>query len=76
MKRSEIVDAYVFLRTYNHSIPDETLDFIKDAALSSYDALYSVGCKKCIHNGNQMIYSSGCTGCGSDEEKRNFYPSI
>jgi len=76
MNRHEIIDAYVFLRTNNHSIPDETLDFIKDASLSAYDALYGVGCKKCLHNGNQMIYPSGCTGCGSDEERRNFCPAI
>lgn len=31
--RKDILNAYVFLRIRNHSIPDEVLDFIKDAAL-------------------------------------------
>lgn len=31
--KKEIMDAYVFLRTKNNSIPDEVLDFIKDTAL-------------------------------------------
>lgn len=70
MTRQEIMDAYVFLRTHNNSIPDDTLDFIKDAALSAFDKLN--GCKQCEHNGQQMIYPSNCTGCGSNEERRNF----
>lgn len=28
-----IQEAYLFLRKYNHSIPDETLEFIKQASL-------------------------------------------
>lgn len=31
--RKDIPNAWVFLRTRNHSISDEVLDFIKDAAL-------------------------------------------
>lgn len=72
MQRTEIIDAYVFLRKHNQSIPDEALDFIKDAALSAYDALDDDYCKNCKYNGDQMKYPSGCTGCGSFGEKRNF----
>lgn len=31
--KKDILGAYVFLRTKNNDIPDEVLDFIKDAAL-------------------------------------------
>lgn len=31
--RKDILNAWVFLRIRNHSIPDEVLDFIKNAAL-------------------------------------------
>lgn len=31
--KKNIIDAYIFLRTKNNSIPDEVLDFTKDAAL-------------------------------------------
>ena len=30
-------------------------------------------CNTCVNNGNQMIYPSGCTGCG-DGEYKNFKP--
>jgi len=70
--RQTIIDAYVFLREKNNSIPDATLDFIKDASLSAYDSLPDDFCVKCIHNGKQIIYPSGCTGCGSNGERRNF----
>ena len=33
--KQSIIEAYVFLRTKNQSIPDETLDFMKDAALEA-----------------------------------------
>ncbi len=70
--RNEIINAYVFLRENNSSIPDQTLDFMKDASLSAYDSLHDDYCKKCVHNGKQMIYPSGCTGCESEGGKRNF----
>ena len=28
-------------------------------------------CNNCKHNGNQFIYPSACTGCGSDKEYSN-----
>jgi len=27
-----------------------------------------ISCKHCIHNGDQMLYPSGCTGCGENHE--------
>jgi hypothetical protein len=33
IKQSDILEAYLFLRKNNHSIPDETLEFIKNAAM-------------------------------------------
>lgn len=37
IKRSDILDAYVFLRKKNQDIPDETLDFIKESSLNALD---------------------------------------
>ena len=44
MTRNEIIDAYVFLRENNHSIPDDTLDFMKDASLKAYDKIHERKC--------------------------------
>lgn len=35
--KNGIIDAYVFLRKHNMSIPDEVLDFIKHAALEKLE---------------------------------------
>jgi len=72
LTRQSIIDAWMFLREHNHTIPDYTLDFMKDASLSVFDQLNDDYCKKCQHNGGQAIYPSGCTGCGSHNERRNF----
>lgn len=29
-------------------------------------------CSGCIHDGEQILFPSGCTGCGADGEFRNF----
>jgi len=72
MKREEIMEVYLFLRKNNSSIPSETLEFIKDAALSMFDSINGDFCKKCLHNGKQQCYPSPCTWCGSDGEGRHF----
>jgi len=72
MNRRHIIDAYIFLRENNNTIPDNVLDFIKDVSLSAYDSLGDEYCTKCEHNGSQMIYPSPCTGCGGFGEKRHF----
>ena len=73
MQRKEIIDAYLFLRKNNQSIPGDTLEFIKDASLVRFDSIFG-NCKNCKHNGKKMIYPSGCTGCGAHDEFRNFTP--
>lgn len=39
--RKEIIEAYVFLRKNNHTIPDTTLDFMKNAALKELNRNFS-----------------------------------
>jgi len=39
--KKDIIKAYLFLREHEHTIPSETLDYIKDAALK-YDKLESL----------------------------------
>ena len=34
MKRKDIIDAWAMIRETNHTIPDEVLDFMKNAAIS------------------------------------------
>jgi hypothetical protein len=41
--KKDILDVYVFIKTKNHDIPDEVLDFIKDAAYVGIAALLSFG---------------------------------
>lgn len=41
IKQSDILDAYLFLRKNNHSIPDEALEFIKNAAMDKITLLAS-----------------------------------
>lgn len=36
----EIIEAVIFLRTKNQTIPSDTIDFIKIAALEKLDKLY------------------------------------
>lgn len=37
--KETIIDAYLFLRKNNHSIPDETLDFMKHASLEKLEEI-------------------------------------
>jgi protein-arginine kinase activator protein McsA len=70
--RELIIEAYLFLRKNNQSIPDETLDFIKHSALealanSSNDIQNVIVCPKCDnpyphrHRDNRM----SCEECGN-----------
>jgi hypothetical protein len=38
MQREDIIEAYLFLRKNDHSIPDEVLDFMKGASLAAFDS--------------------------------------
>lgn len=35
MKEKDIIDAYVRIRTIDHTIPDDVLDFMKNAAIEA-----------------------------------------
>jgi len=66
MNRSEIMDAWVFLRKKNHSISDEALDFIKESSLKAFDSWDKTQCQ---HEPvvNKAPDSSGiviCRRCG------------
>lgn len=73
MNREEIIDAYLFLRENNHSIPDSTLNFMKDVALRELERIETTRiCFSCQHDGLQGIFCGPCTGCGPDNELNNF----
>ena len=62
--KDAIIEAYLFLRKSNHSIPDEVLDFIKDTSLYKLKEIerYScVGCK--YHN---TLNDKLCGTCGEE----------
>jgi hypothetical protein len=40
--RKEIIEAYVFLRTNNMTIPSETLEFMKDSSLNALDQALTI----------------------------------
>ena len=61
MTKEDIHKAWRFLREHNHDIPDETLDFIRDAALEKL----SNYCDGTNHKWNQEgFYTRKCRGCG------------
>lgn len=73
MNKNEIIDAYLFLREHNQSIPSETLEFMKDVSLRELEKIKDGrDCHSCLHDGFQSIHPSACTGCGAEGELRNF----
>jgi hypothetical protein len=50
-----IIDTYIFLRTNNMSIPDEVLDFIKDASLKELERI-NMNFTKYKHHGDQEVW--------------------
>ena len=69
----DIIDAYLFLRKENQSIPSETLEFMKEASLRELGIIEKGRtCFSCKHDGMQCVFPSGCTGCGAEGEYRNF----
>jgi len=73
IKKEDIVEACLFLRKNNKSIPDETLNFIKAVSMRELEKVESGRvCFSCKHDGMQGIFKSGCTGCGVDGEYNNF----
>jgi len=72
MRKEEIIEAYIFLRENNQSLPSETLEFIRDVSLRELEKVKDGReCSSCIKDGKQGIYPGPCTGCG-DGELKNF----
>lgn len=66
--KAEILEAWVFLRKHNNSVPDETLDFIKDSAYEKLEKQEKLNKKKCMC-GKELEYSKGenyCCTCGRE----------
>jgi len=61
--KREIIEAYLFLRENNHTIPSETLEFIKVAAINAVEGLPKLGkCHFCKH----MFSTEGvCMECSN-----------
>lgn len=72
MNRGQIIDAYVFLRKNNHSIPDDVLDFMKDSSLRAYDAMNDGECSSCAFDGLQSRVGTPCTGCCAEGNYKHF----
>ena len=49
--KAEILEAWVFLRKYNNSISDDTLDFMKEAAYEKLELIEFVTRKRRPKNG-------------------------
>jgi len=72
IKQSDILNAYLFLRENNHSIPSETLNFMRDVSMRELKKIAATRtCFNCKHDGLQGVFRGGCTGCG-DSEYKNF----
>ena len=65
MNRNEIIDAYLFLRKNNHSIPDDTLDFMKNASLRALESMNSKSMYKCDKHGG-IGFCSDCAECNTN----------
>jgi len=55
IKRSNILDAYVFLRKKNQDIPDEVLDFIKESSLNALDNTQDEAVRKALDKVNDAF---------------------
>lgn len=61
--KKEIIEAYVFLRTNNITIPSETLEFMKDSSLKALDqALTTPVVSKC-----DCDKDIACIVCGEEK---------
>lgn len=73
MKKTDIIDAYLWIRKNNSSIPDNVLDLMKDSAIEVLNKMEnSRECFSCKNDGFQNIFPSACTGCGGNGELINF----
>jgi len=73
VEEKDIIDAYLFLRKENQTIPSEALEFMKEVSLRELRIIEkSRTCFSCKHDGMQGVFKSGCSGCGAEGEYRNF----
>ena len=68
--RKEIIEAYVFLRTNNMTIPSETLEFMKDSSLKALDQALTIPvvskafyCLEGGIKGSEHVCKKQCDSC-------------
>lgn len=68
--RKEIIEAYVFLRTNNMTIPSETLEFMKDSSLKALDQALTIPvvskafyCLEGGLKGSEHVCKKQCDSC-------------
>lgn len=67
--RKEIIEAYVFLRTNNMTIPSETLEFMKDSSLKALDQALTIPVvvvpkgTLCCNEGDEIMTEEGSVIC-------------
>lgn len=59
MIKNDIIDAYVFLRENNHTISDQTLDFMKNAALKAFDETEEPDYKEIVNQLGWKLHNTG-----------------
>lgn len=70
MTEKDIIDAYVFLRENNHSIPSNALEFIKSASLARLLELSNpMNCNDCENHGVQTF----CGRCSRNPGYCDFF---
>jgi len=71
--KDQVVDAYLWIRKNNSTIPDNILELMKDSAIAALSKMEnSRDCFSCKNDGLQSVFPSACTGCGVNGELRNF----
>lgn len=74
MKREDIINAYCRIRTIDHTIPDDVLDFMKNSALEKLDSVthnVNSSCSDCKFGIPEWEYV--CWHCAG---KSMFYPKV
>ena len=62
MKPKDITDAYVRIRTIDHTIPDDVLDFMKNAALDKLTGkIRPESCYTCVYF--KKKFDKACYAC-------------
>jgi hypothetical protein len=64
-----ILTEYQFQQLKNSNIRKDVMDEIE-----TQEFIRENECLMCVHNGEQSLYPSGCTGCG--EYRKNFKKNV